>query len=981
MSDRELFDDYNVGYVQELFERFARNPESLPAQWREVFSGHVAELTRSGLLVPDALHRDGTTAPPAVHADAPQAPAAVSAEVSAATRLTAPTPTAAPHAPPPGDRVAERALEYVQGLLPVVARAVALVQAFRDHGHQRALIDPLGSEPPGHPQLDPSFFGTSMEELEQIPASVIMKGTGDETLAHALDRLRDVYCGPIGYEFEHLEDPLKARWLWAQTESGVHSPTPTDQEKVRLLERLTEVEGLETFLHRSYLGQKRFSIEGTDMLVPILDVAIEQAAEDGAQKIIMGMAHRGRLNVLAHTIGVPYEEILSEFEGRAIEGGIFALRMPGTGDVKYHHGATGKHESAAGATLDVTLAPNPSHLEFVNPVVAGMARSQQFPGDERDAIQGTERVVPILIHGDAAFAAEGVVAETLNLARLPGYTVGGTVHIIANNQIGFTTMPAEGRSTRYASDLAKGYDLPILHVNADDPQACLAAARLAMAYRAEFRDDIVIDLVGYRRHGHNEGDEPGYTQPRLYARIQEHPTVRELWARQLVADGVIGDDDAAALVDSVAQRLRDAQDRARELASRRSSSGDEERPVPIPEPEPLRVVPDISLEELQEVNSRALEVPQGFVVHRKLQRQLQRRGQDFGESALVDWGHAEFLAFGSLLREGIPVRLTGQDSQRGTFSHRHLVLHDERTGASHIPLATVGTSRFEVYNSPLTEMAAVGFEYGYSVGAGRDFVLWEAQFGDFVNAAQVMLDQFISAGRTKWGQLSRLTLLLPHGYEGQGPEHSSARIERFLQLCAEDNMRVAYPSTPAQYFHLLRRQAHTLPERPLVIMTPKSLLRHPLATSRVGDLAHGRFLSVLDDEEARGWADEVTRLVLCTGKIYYDLLSSDRRSEATHVALTRMEQLYPFPSEQVRELVSSYPRLQEVVWTQEEPLNMGALTFLGPRLRAVVPRSIALSYVARPERASPAEGNAGDHAREQERLAREALGLGGPAAR
>ncbi|HZD04232.1 MAG TPA: 2-oxoglutarate dehydrogenase E1 component, partial [Longimicrobiales bacterium] len=852
-----LFDSQNAGYVQLLYEEYARNPDSVPEEWRRFFARGTEATVQAGLLVPESLSSNGYAAggraTPGAVAAAPVEAAVVPAESAG--------------------------VEEATRLLPVVARATSFVQAYRDHGHMLARIDPLGSDPPGHPQLDPSFFGTSVEELEQIPAEVVMgPGPRDETLADTLGRLREAYCGWIGYEFEHLEDPARVRWLWDQVESGIHTRPLEPGQKVRLLQRLTEVEGFETFLHRVFLGQKRFSVEGTDMLIPILDLALEEAASSGARHVVLGMAHRGRLNVLAHIVGIGYSDILREFEGVYARD---ALNVPGTGDVKYHHGAAGEHELPDGSSIRVTLAPNPSHLEFVNPVVLGMTRQLQFGGEGREAVQDTSAVVPILIHGDAAFAAEGVVAETLNLGRLRGYTVGGTVHIIVDNQIGFTTDPDEGRSTRYASSLAKGYDFPIIHVNADRPEACLAAVRLAMAYRAEYGDDVVIDLVGYRRHGHNEGDEPAYTQPLLYQTISRHSTVRTLWARQLEEDGVLDEHDAGHLQDQVAENLREVLDHIQDEEPR---AGGAPRPGPSVRAD---VDTGVGLDGLMRINETALGWPEGFHVHPKLARQLEHRREEFGADTKIEWAHAETLAFGSLLEEGYVIRLTGQDSQRGTFSQRHLVLHDVETGEKHTPLAGVGTGRLEVYNSPLSEAAPLGYDYGYSVASKRDLVLWEAQFGDFVNAAQVAVDQFVASGKEKWDQYANLTLLLPHAYEGQGPEHSSARLERFLQLCAEDNLGVTYPSTPAQYFHLLRRQAHARPEHPLVVMTPKSLLRLPAASSAVSELTEGRFRPVIEDPGGRD-REEITRLVLCSGKVYYDIQGDERREERTELAVGRL---------------------------------------------------------------------------------------------
>ena len=974
-----LFDSLNAAYAQALYEEFARNPDSVPPEWRAFFEKGQEEVHQAGLLTPEALVEDTHVGrsfqqPSAAAATAPvtSSPPAPAPSAPAAPPRTTPAPEpdhaerAGPTVPAPDGKLAISE-DSVRHLLTLVARGAQLLQAFREHGHQAALIDPLGSEPPGHPQLDPAYWGTSMEDLEAVPSSVLFPSAGEVPLATTLERLRATYSGAIGYEFEHIEDPERVEWLWEQVEAGTHFSRFDDTSRRRLLERLTQVEGMEQFIHRAYLGQKRFSIEGTDMMVPMLDEVMELAGEAGAEEVVLGMAHRGRLNVLAHIVGVPYAEIIGEFEGRASPGSALYVPDPGTGDVKYHHGAKGNYGLRAEGSIRVRLAPNPSHLEYVNPVVLGMARAKQLEGASVADDQDYSRVVPIFIHGDAAFAAEGVVAETLNLARLPGYDVGGTIHIIANNQVGFTTDPSDGRSTRYASDLAKGYNIPIVHVNADQPESCLAAIHLAMAYRKQFGDDMVIDLVGYRRHGHNEGDEPGYTQPMLYAKIDDHPTVRTLWADQLTGSGVIAEEAAKGLVEDNLESLRTAQTEVQSAngdadGNGINGNGEEE------------VDPDTSVpfDRIVRANEILLDFPEGFTVHPKLLRQLERRGKDFGPDYSLAWGHAEALAFASLLEDGVPVRLSGQDSERGTFSHRHLVLHDVENGATDTPLRRMADTRFEVYNSPLTEAAVIGFEYGFAVAADRDLVMWEAQFGDFVNVAQVMIDQFISAGWSKWAQRSRLTLLLPHGYEGQGPEHSSARLERFLQLCAEDNMRVVYPTTPAQYFHLLRRQALSEPERPLIVMTPKSLLRHPLATSPVRELTEGGFRTVIDDESIEN-RDSVRRLILCSGKIYYDLIGSDLRQEAAGVAVARVEALYPFPESDIQIVADGYPNLEEIIWTQEEPGNMGGLSYVGPRLRAAIPRTIRLRYVARPERASPAEGHATDHVREQNRLVEEAL--------
>ena len=959
MQDDSLFDSQNAAYAQAMFDEYARNPDAVPSEWHKLFENGASLAISEGLLVPDHLVDSRPVTPPS----APTAPAGTAAptEPIGAAPVSA---AASPVDPIQADEDGRALLE----LLPAVSRATALIQAFRDHGHRLASIDPLGSEPPGHPQLSPAFFGTSSEELGKLPAALIIADEGGErSVADALADLSDIYAGSIGYEFEHLDDHVKVDWLWDQVEAGSHFPDLSVEERRKLLRRIAESEGLEQFLHKTYLGQKRFSLEGNDVLVPMLDLVIEEAGKAGGKDVVLGMAHRGRLNVLTHTVGVSYGELLAEFEGPSFKGG--QLDVAGTGDVKYHHGARGVRNVDGVGAVHVTLAPNPSHLEFVNPVVIGMARAKQHAALADGATAEYDAVVPVLMHGDAAFAAEGVVAETLNMARLEGYKVGGTVHIIVNNQVGFTTDPVEARSTLYSSDLAKGYGIPIVHVNADDPEACLAAIRLAMKYRREFNEDFVIDLVGYRRHGHNEGDEPAYTQPVKYKAISAHPTVQRVYSDRLIAEGVVTDDYVAELRDEVIQTLRDVQDRVREY----DPVGDQ---LPDEEPE-LVVIPEttgVPLEMLEEINAATTDLPDGFTPHPKLWRQLGKRADSFSMDRSLDWGYAEALAFGSLLKADLPIRFTGQDVERGTFSHRHVVLHDAENGDEFVPLDGLSDARFETYNSPLTETAVIGFEYGYSVASDDDVVLWEAQFGDFVNVAQVMIDQFLASGLTKWGQHSRLSLLLPHGYEGQGPEHSSARLERFLQLCAEGNMRVTYPTTPAQYFHMLRRQALRRPERPMIVMTPKSLLRHPQATSKVSELTEGGFRHVIADPTVED-PSVITRLVLCTGKVYYDIQGYPRRDEANHVAVGRVELLYPFPTEALNELLEHYPNLREVVWAQEEPRNMGGLTFVGPRLRSVVPRKVPLSYAARPERASPAEGKASTHAKSQEAVILEALGF------
>ena len=871
------------------------------------------------------------------------------------------------------DRVERRSTEN----LAHVAAAMALVKAHRTHGHLAAQLDPLGSEPIGDPALDPERLGLTPEIMATIPAKVLRVFCQGETLAEAYPNLRATYCGTIAYEIEHISSHEVRLWLREMIETGAHRKPLSPDGKKKLLARLTQVEVFERFLHKAYLGQKRFSIEGLDAMVPMLDLTIESAAEAGAREVVLGMAHRGRLNVLVHVVGKPYQAILGEFEGSRAAADTDDPH-DSTGDVKYHHGAHGAYHAAGGRAVTVTLVPNPSHLEFVGPVVDGRARATQTQRRGREAFHDASVALPVVIHGDAAFAGQGVVQEMLNLGSLDGYRTGGTCHLIANNQVGFTTDTRDARSTRHASDLAKGFDIPIIHVNADDPEACLAAVRLAMAFREKFHEDPIIDLVGYRRHGHNEADEPTYTQPLMYARIKDHRSVRELYAGTLAAEGVVPAEAAQAMYDTEYQRLVDIQ---QSFKANLAQSGALEPPKPPRSTTGMDVETTVSADQLRALNDQLLTWPEGFTVNPKLARQLERRRAAMGPEGGIDWAHAESLAFASLVSEGTPIRLTGQDTERGTFSQRHLVLHDVNTGATLTPMQQLpgAMAPFEVYNSPLSELAPLGYEYGYSAAAPEALVLWEAQFGDFINGAQVIIDQFLTSGLAKWGLTTRLTLLLPHGYEGQGPEHSSARLERFLQLAAEGNIRVANCTTPAQYFHLLRRQARVGRQRPLIIMTPKSLLRLPQASSRVEELATGGFQPVIDDPVAAAAAGTVTRVVVCSGKIYYELVAEAEKLGANRPGIVRLEQLYTFPAPEMRHTLERYTGLKELVWVQEEPRNMGAWHFVEEKLKDVMPAGVKLRYSGRPERASPAEGYLAAHNEEQKRIIKDALE--GPAAR
>ncbi|MBA2240549.1 MAG: multifunctional oxoglutarate decarboxylase/oxoglutarate dehydrogenase thiamine pyrophosphate-binding subunit/dihydrolipoyllysine-residue succinyltransferase subunit, partial [Solirubrobacterales bacterium] len=865
-------------------------------------------------------------------------------------------------------------------LLQGVQAATSLLKAYRTHGHLAAHLNPLGGEPKGDPALVPESLDLTPELMARIPASILRIGVEGETLLEVLPRLREAYCGTLGYQIEHLSSHQQRMWLRDMIETGAHR-TPLDSDHRReLLSRLIEVFQFERFLQKTYIGQKTFSIEGLDVTVPMIDSIVTIARRAGAEEVVLGMAHRGRLAVLAHNLGRSVESILAEFEGaKALERVKAVAHIPhgGTGDVKYHHGAEGIFSTRDGEDVKVRLYPNPSHLEFVDPAATGGARAAQTEHSGPKLYHNPKVAVPLLLHGDAAFPGQGVVAETLNLQSLSGYSTGGTIHIIMDNQVGFTTEPSESRSTPYASDLAKGFNVPIIHVNADDIEACVSAVRLAMAYRERWARDVVIDLIGYRRYGHNETDEPAYTQPLEAAKIKAHPPVSELYAERLVKEGVVTPDDVDQTAAERTSGLRETLDELR----RKMESGDYEDPsatgIQTGELD-RRASPEVetavSEKRVRSLNKELIRVPDAFTIHRKLRKPLERRIEVLDEGP-VEYGHAESLAFASLLTEGTHVRLTGQDTERGTFSHRHLTLHDEKTGLKFRPIQNLSgaLAPFELHNSPLSEAACLGFEYGYSAASPESLVIWEAQFGDFINGAQVIVDQFIASGEAKWGQTTRLTLLLPHGYEGAGPEHSSARMERFLSLAAEKNLRLANPTTAAQYFHLLRRQARIAEARPLIVFTPKGLLRLKAAASQLSELTAGGFEFVLDDPKASERRDQIERLVICQGKVYYDLDGHEQREQMSNVAIARVEMLYPFPKDQIAELIGRYPNLRAVVWAQEEPQNMGAWKVMARRVPGILPEGIELRYVGRPQRASPSEGYPVAHRLEQERIVLTAL--------
>jgi 2-oxoglutarate dehydrogenase E1 component len=904
-----------------------------------------------------------------------------------------PAPITAAHpasasAPPlgaatPGAAAHVTTAEPDQELLQAVQAATSLLKGYRTHGHLAARLDPLGSEPKGDPAIQPENLNLTPELMSRIPASILRIGVPGETLLEALPRMREAYCGTIAYQFEHLSSHQQRTWLREMVETGAHRAPLAAEEKRRLLDRLIDVFEFERFIEKAYLGQKIFTIEGLDVVVPMLDELVTLALRGGAEEVVFGMAHRGRLSVLAHNLGRSVESILAEFEGaKQIDAVKAVASIPhgGTGDVKYHYGHQGIYETHEGEKIAVRLYPNPSHLEFVNPVVEGAARFLQSDFDGPRIEHKPKCVVPVLLHGDAAFPGQGVVAETLNLQALPGYTTGGTIHIIQNNQVGFTTDPEDARSTPYAADMAKGFNIPIVHVNADDVEACSAAVRLAMAYRERWGRDIVIDVIGYRRYGHNETDEPAYTQPLIAAKIKAHPPVSQIYAGKLVEEETIDREQIEAAskarhaeMSSALKELRHKMELGEyeDPTVTTTSTGELDRSA---SPSVETAVP---IERLRELNQALIAVPESFTIHRKLRKPLTKRIETL-EGGGIEFGHAEALAFASLLTDGVHIRLTGQDTERGTFSHRHLVLHDEKTGLEYCPMQNLedASAPFELYNSPLSEIACLGFEYGYSAATPNALILWEAQYGDFANAGQVIVDTFIVAGESKWGQTSRLTLLLPHGYEGSGPEHSSARIERFLALAAEGNIRIANPTTAAQYFHLLRRQALIQKPRPLVVFTPKGLLRLDRATASPEELTEGHFHFILDDPRATERREKVERLVLCTGKVYFDLDGNERREAAEDVAIARVELLYPFADDQLRGVIAGYPHLVEIVWVQEEPRNMGCWKVMSRRMPDLLPEGVELGYIGRPTRASPGEGYSVTHAKEQERIVLTALTRG-----
>ena len=884
-----------------------------------------------------------------------------------------------------GDRFAEQAEKQ--------ANVLQLINAYRTRGHLLADIDPLNMTPHQAEDLDMSNYGLTIWDLDR---EFITGGMHDEktaTLRRILDILRKAYCGKVGTEYRHIQSKEEKDWIRAQVRHHFVDAGPLPSElKKDLLTKLIEAEQFEQFLHKKYLGQKRFSLEGCETVIPMLDQLVEGAAARGVDEIFMGMAHRGRLNVLSNIIGDPETGDMAERIFTVFEGTSHPDFPADEGDVKYHQGAVGRRSTRSGHDVDIVLASNPSHLEAVDPIVEGMTRGKQDDirnGEAKTREEVYDMIMPVLLHGDAAFAGQGVVMETLQLANLPGYRTGGTIHIVINNQIGFTTSAEFGRSSIYSTDAAQITQTPIFHINGDDPEAAYHVIQIAMAYRHEFNKDVVLDLVGFRRLGHNEGDEPSYTQPVMYARVKAHPGTRHLYAQKLVREGVITEAELNEMTGKVVDKYERILARAKEIATTVKPKKTELAP-PTQDEDGSKVFPTgAPLDLLKSTSDKISLVPEGFHINPKMVGQLARRAKMGSGEVPMDWAFGEAMAIGTLVQDGYPIRLSGQDSGRGTFSQRHASMYDTLTGERWSPLTELSSdknakARFYVFDSSLSEYGVLSFEYGYSVACPNDLVMWEAQFGDFSNGAQITIDQYISASEDKWQQRCRLVMLLPHGYEGQGPEHSSARLERYLQLCAENNLQVCYPTTPAQYFHLLRRQVMQEIVRPLIVMTPKSLLRLPAATSTIDELTTGGFQPVIDDASITD-RNAVTRVVLCSGKVYYDIAAaqSDHRqpagdstkSVADNVAVIRLEQFYPFPGEALKNVIAGYPNAKQFVWAQEEPQNMGGWTFVQNRINAILPASAKVDYVGRTPSASPATGSYAIHELEQKKLVDDALSV------
>ena len=921
----------NAAYIEEQYERYLADPDSAPATWREYFDslGGPADRSQGPVTVGQPRPASGAAAPPATSAHVETDSANVGAKQAAVSRL---------------------------------------IQTYMNRGHLVADIDPLGLLVRPRPRvLDLDYYKLTGADLDQE----FYTGSRNEAIRPRLPlreifaQLQHIYSGTIGAEFAHISDTTERLWLHDRFQTGRMRERLSPDERRNLLRQLTMAEGLERYLATKYPAQKRFSLEGGDSLIPLLHDLIQSCGGHTVEDVVIGMAHRGRLNVLVNVLGKSPADLFTEFEGQ-----VDLKKLKGSGDVKYHKGFSSDLRTAGG-NVHVALAFNPSHLEIVDAVVEGSVRARQ----ERRGDARGDKVMPVLLHGDAAFAAQGVVMETLQMSQARGFYTGGTVHVVINNQVGFTISdPRDARSTLYCSDVAKVVEAPILHVNGDDPEAVVFAARLALEYRMKFHKDVVIDLVCYRRLGHNEADEPAATQPVMYQVIRAKPTPRQAYAERLIAEGVLSATDVQAMADEYRRGLDEGKPQVRHALGLIGNkyTVDWSKYLNVDWTEPVRT--GVKLELLRDLATRATSFPEGFELHRQVARIVEDRRKMTAGQLPVDWGFAETVAYASLLDQGFEVRLTGQDSGRGTFFHRHAVFHDQKTDAVYIPLKHIkaGQPRFRVIDSLLSEEAVMGFEYGYSTTDPNCLVIWEGQFGDFGNGAQVVIDQFISSGETKWGRICGLTLFLPHGYEGQGPEHSSARLERFLQLCAENNMQVCVPSTPAQMFHMLRRQMLRSFRKPLIVMTPKSLLRHKLSVSALGDLVQGRFMNVIDEIDDLQ-AGQVRRVVFCSGRVYFDLLEARRADEARDVALVRIEQLYPFPTDEYAAVLRRYPNAVEVVWCQEEPQNQGAWYQIRHRLQEALGPRQELLYSGRAPSAAPATGIPQLHTAQQHGLVAAAL--------
>ncbi len=968
-----MFDEFgiNAGYVEELHNRWLQSPQSVEEDWRKFFegTGGAPGSAANTVIAPakngKAAHTNGngtaTTNGNGAVNGATNGNGTASAAAAAAVAAVASAPATAV-------AYREAVRETVIAATELQSRVAHLVNAYRVRGHLFANLDPLDAPSMAAPELELSHFGLSESDLDKTFSTAGMAGLPERArLREIVDHLKETYCSSIGVEYTHIEEPEPRMWLQQQMESTRNRAQLDRPELLRILTKLTEAEIFEQFIHKNYVGAKRFSLEGSESMIPLIDLLVEAAGQHGIEELVIGMAHRGRLNVLVNVMGKNVREIFAAFDDKKPE------RFLGAGDVKYHLGYSSEVRTQGGRAVHLSMAFNPSHLEFVNPVVEGRVRAKI---DRRKR----KSTMPLLVHGDAAFMGEGVVAETLNLAGLEGYSTGGTIHLVINNQIGFTTVPSDSRSTRYCTDIARMLRVPVFHVNGEDPQAVIQVTRLAIEFRQRFKQDVVIDMYCYRKYGHNEGDEPRFTQPLMYALIDKKPTVREVYVARLVAAGQVSRQEA----DAIAQERRSSLERALEEARKGDFHTKPEAMGGVWAPYvggPDAAVPEPSTafprEKLLDALERLTAMPAGFHANPKALKLLEQRRERALAGQPLDWGTAEHLAFASILLEGHGIRISGQDARRGTFSHRHAVLYDNENGESYTPLAHLGhassyggVGRFEIYDSPLSEAGVLGFEYGYSLDRPDKLVVWEAQFGDFANAAQVIIDQFIASAEDKWSRLSGLVLLLPHGFEGQGPEHSSARIERFLNLSAEDNMQVCNLSTPAQLFHVLRRQVNRPWRKPLIIFTPKSLLRHPEAVNTLDQIAEGSFQRVIPDDTVEG--GKVKRILLCSGKVYYDLAAERRRRKRDDVAIVRLEQYYPLSGALARGL-ANYREGTPIVWVQEEPSNMGAWYFLNARKGEFFGGRHPLSLVSRPESASPATGSKAAHDLEQKILLDEAF--------